>query len=135
MARWYDASSVLPAVWNPGCTVNALTAVETAELYWACLEAQRNVGLPWDVFKRIPRELKCICPLERRITWRSPEPGLRLMTTMRVYSAECAQEMLRAIEFDAVAALASGYKSAKANFIKAVVNYQQYILALNQYGY
>ena len=111
-----------------------LTATETAELYWACLETQRNAGLPWDTFKRIPIELQRISPLERRLTWRSPEPGLRLLTTMRVYSAECAAELCQAIEYSILAELSNGYNSAKQNFITAVCKYQQNILSLNYYG-
>lgn len=111
-----------------------LTATETAELYWACLETQRNAGLPWDTFKRIPIELQRISPLERRLTWRSPEPGLRLLTTMRVYSAGCAAELCRAIEYSILAELSNGYASAKQNFITAVCKYQQNILSLNYYG-
>ena len=115
--------------------MNPLTADETAELYWQCLESQRNVGLSWDVFKRIPKELQRVSPLERRITWRSPEPGLRLMSTMRVYSAERAANLLTAIEFDILAELANGYAVAKQNFITALRLYQQHIISLNYYGY
>ena len=112
-----------------------LTATETAELYWACLESQRNVGLPWDVFKRIPLHLQRVSPLERRITWRSPEPGLRLMSTMRVYSAERAADLLTAIDYDILAELANGYDVAKQNFITALRMYSQHIISLNYYGY
>jgi len=115
--------------------MKALTAEETAELYWQCLESQRNVGLPWDVFKHIPLHLQRVSPLERRITWRSPEPGLRLMSTMRVYSAERAANLLTAIEFDILAELANGYAVAKQNFITALRLYQQHIISLNYYGY
>lgn len=112
-----------------------LTAEETAKLYWQCLESQRNVGLPWDVFKRIPLHLQRISPLERRITWRSPEPGVHLMCTMRVYSAECAADLLAAIGFNILAELAKGYDVAKQNFITALRLYSQHIISLNYYGY
>ena len=115
--------------------MNTLTAEETAELYWQCLESQRNVGLSWDVFKRIPLHLQRVSPLERRITWRSPEPGLRLMSTMRVYSAERAAELLAAIGYDILAELAKGYDVAKQNFIIALRLYSQHIISLNYYGY
>lgn len=115
--------------------MNPLTADETAELYWLCLREQRNVGLSWDVFKRIPLELRRIAPLERRITWRSPEPGVRLMCCMRVYSAERAQTLLTAIEYDILAELAKGYDVAKQNFITALRLYSQHITSLNHYGY
>ena len=115
--------------------MTSLTATEVAELYWACLEAQRNVGCPWDVFKRIPPELQRVAPLERRITWRSPEPGVRLMGTMRVYSAERASALLAALEYDVVTELAKGYDVAKNNFITALQLYSQHINSLNYYGY
>ena len=115
--------------------MNPLPVEQVAELYWQCLESQRNVGLPWDVFKRIPLHLQRVSPLERRITWRSPEPGLRLMSTMRVYSAECAAELLTAIEYDILAELAKGYDVAKQNFITALRLYSQHIITLNYYGY
>lgn len=111
--------------------MNPLTADETAELYWQCLEYQRNVGLPWDVFKRIPLHLQRVSPLERRITWHSPEPGLRLMSTTRVYSAERAAELLAAIEYDILAELAKGYDVAKQNFTTALRLYSQHISSLN----
>lgn len=115
--------------------MNPLTATETAELYWACLETQRNAGLPWDTFKRIPLHLQRISPLERRITWRSPEPGVRLMCTMRVYSAERAAALLTAIEYDILAELAKGYDVAKQSFITTLRVYSQHIISLNYYGY
>ena len=115
--------------------MNLLTADETAELYWQCLKSQRNVGLPWDVFKRIPLHLQRISPLERRITWRSPEPGVRLMCTVRVYSAERAAALLTAIEYNILAELAKGYDAAKQNFITALRLYSQHIISLNYYGY
>lgn len=115
--------------------MNSLTPTEVAELYWQCLESQRNVGLPWDVFKRIPLHLQRVSPLERRITWRSPEPGVRLMCTMRVYSAERAAALLTAIEYDILAELAKGYDVAKQNFITALRMYSQHIISLNYYGY
>lgn len=115
--------------------MNPLTLTEVAELYWQCLEAQRNVGLPWDVFKRIPLHLQRVSPLERRITWRSPEPGVRCMSTMRVYSAERAAELLTAIEYNILAELAKGYDVAKQNFIAALRLYSQHIISLNYYGY
>ena len=115
--------------------MTTLTETEVAELYWQCLESQRNVGLPWDVFKRIPLHLQRVSPLERRITWRSPEPGLRCMSTMRVYSAERAAALLAAIEYDILAELAKGYDVAKQNFITALWLYSQHIISLNYYGY
>ena len=115
--------------------MNPLTVDETAELYWQCLESQRNVGLSWDVFKCIPLHLQRVSPLERRITWRSPEPGVRLMCTMRVYSAERAAALLTAIEYDILAELAKGYDVAKQNFITALRMYFQHVISLNYYGY
>ena len=115
--------------------MNPLTIDEVGELYWQCLESQRNVGLPWGVFKRIPLHLQRVAPLERRITWRSPEPGVRLMCTMRVYSAERAAALLTAIEYDILAELARGYDVAKQNFITALRMYSQHIISLNYYGY
>lgn len=110
-----------------------LTAAETAELYWQCLEAQRNVCLHWDVFKCIPYELQRIAPLKRCITWRYRERGVRLMFAHREYSTERANAMLQAIEFDIVAELRTGYDTAKQNFIDAVLKYQRYILTINYY--
>ena len=116
--------------------MNPFTAEETAELYWLCLRDQRNAGLSWDVFKRIPVHLQRVSPLERRLTWRSPEPGLRLLTTMRVYSAERAAALLTAIEYDILAELSKGYDVAKQNFITALRLYSQHTISLNYYyGY
>lgn len=115
--------------------MNQLTTDEVGELYWQCLEAQRNVGLPWEVFKRIPLHLQRVSPLERRITWRCPEPGLRLMDTMRVYSAERAADLLTAIEYDILTELAKDYDVAKQKFIAALRLYSQHIISLNYYGY
>lgn len=111
-----------------------LTAAETAELYWQCLEAQRNVGLHWDVFKCIPYELQRIAPLKRCIAWRYPERGVRLKTAHRVYSTERAESMLDVLQYDLYSELNAGYDSAKQNFIAAVLRYQRYILTLNYYG-
>lgn len=115
--------------------MNPLTVDETAELYWKCLESQRNAGLSWGVFKRIPQHLQRVAPLERRITWRRPEPGLRCMGTTRVYSAERAANLLAAIEYDIMAELTKGYDVAKQNFIAALRAYSRHIIALNYYGY
>ena len=115
--------------------MNPLTIDEVGALFWQCLESQRNVGLPWDVFKRIPLHLQRVSPLERRITWRVLEPGVRLMCTMRVYSAERAAALLTAIEYDILAELAKGYDVAKQNFITTLRMYSQHITSLNYYGY
>ncbi|QFP93604.1 hypothetical protein [Pectobacterium phage CX5] len=109
------------------------TATEVAELYWKCLEHQRNVGVTWEVFKYIPEELQRIAPLERRIVYRYHERGVRLMFAHREYSTERANAMLQAIEFDIVAELRTGYDTAKQNFIDAVLKYQRYILTINYY--
>lgn len=114
--------------------MSTLTAEEVAELYWKCLETQ-SCHCPWILFKRIPHELQRVAPLERRIVYRSPEPGLRLMQAIRLYSPERAQELLSVLEFDMLKELSSGYSVAKRNFIKAVVRYQEYTLSLNYYGH
>lgn len=114
--------------------MNQLPVEQVAELYWKCLENQRNVGLHWDVFKCIPYELQHIAPLKRCIAWHYPERGVRLKTAYRVYSTERAESMLDVLQYDLYSELNAGYDSAKQNFIAAVLMYQRYILTLNYYG-
>lgn len=112
-----------------------LTPLETAQLYWQCLETQRNFGLPWDVFKRVPPELQMISPLMRRITWRSPEPGVRLMCTMRVYCPDMAAHLLHCIGFDLLGNLQQhGYEQTNKLFNMAVLSWYENIKSLQHYG-
>lgn len=115
--------------------MNALTPLETAQLYWQCLEAQRNVGLPWEVFKRIPVELRSISPIKRRITWCSPEPGVRLMCTVRVYCPSMAGHLLERIGFNLLWNLEQyGYEQTNKLFNMAVLSWYENTKSLQYYG-
>jgi len=103
--------------------MNPRTVQETAELFWLCLERQQNIIGPWEQFKLIPSILQRIAPLKRRITYRSPEPGVRLVCTMRVYDAEAAKALCAALEYNPVQSLALGYKEAQSQFYAAVQRY------------
>ncbi|AXY82049.1 hypothetical protein HOU72_gp38 [Pectobacterium phage Khlen] len=114
--------------------MNQLTPREVAVLYWQCLEQQRNCIGSWDVFKRIPAVLQPIAPVRRCITYRSPEKGVRLMCTMRMFDAEAAEKLCAVLEYNLVQSLASGYKEAQNEFYAAVQRYYECTLAYQYYA-
>lgn len=114
--------------------MNPRTVQETAELFWLCLERQQNIIGPWEQFKLIPSILQRIAPLRRRITYRSPEPGVRLVCTMRVYDAEAAKALCAALEYNPVQSLSRGYKVAQNEFYEAVQRYFEYRTACMYYA-
>lgn len=114
--------------------MNTLTVRETAELFWLCLEQQRNCIGSWDTFKRIPAVLQPVAPVRRCITYRHPEKGVHLMCTMRVYDAEAAVRLCAALEYNPVQSLSRGYKVAQNEFYEAVQRYYEYRTACVYYA-
>ncbi|AZF94982.1 hypothetical protein [Pectobacterium phage Zenivior_B1] len=114
--------------------MNPLTPRETAELFWLCLEQQRNCVGSWDVFKHIPPVLQVIAPLRRCITYRSTEKGVRLVRTMRMFDAEAAEKLCAVLDYNLVQSLASGYKEAQNEFYAAVQRYYECTLAYQYYA-
>lgn len=52
---------------SPMPDLTPLTVQEVAALYWRMLETQSNAGLTWDTYRRIPDELKPLCPCECKL--------------------------------------------------------------------
>lgn len=111
-----------------------LTVQEVAALYWRMLETQSNAGLTWDIYRRIPDELKPLCPCERRLRHVRRE-GVVLLDTLRTYSASVASSALGELCFSIVAELAArGYAGAFKAFSGALRQHYRNACAVRYYG-
>ncbi|QBP32908.1 gp8 [Shigella phage Buco] len=111
-----------------------LTVSEVAALYWRMLETESNAGLTWDSYRRIPDELKPLCPCERRLRHVRREDVV-LLDTLRTYSPECAAQSLAKLQFPIVAELTTrGYAGAFKAFSSVLRQYYREACAIHYYG-
>ena len=112
--------------------MNDLTVQEVAALYWACLEAQNNVGITWEVFSRIPCTLRDIAPLKRRLRKTRSADGVQLLGTVREFCPNAAKKTCEAIGWE-LSELLNGIEHAKSSFFKRLCEYHEYKRALLYY--
>ena len=119
---------------NTTLNLTSLTVHEVAALYWRMLETQNNAGLTWDIYRRIPDELKPICPCVRKLR-RVRREGVTLLDTLRVYDSGVADRALSKLGFDIIAELTTrGYAGAFRAFTAAIRSYYRAQCAYNYYG-
>ena len=93
-----------------------LTVPEVAALYWRMLETQNTAGLDWELYQRIPNELKPLCPC-RRVVRRDRRADAELLSAYRVYSESAAISALEKLGFNLFSELAEkGYHGAYKKF-------------------
>lgn len=110
-----------------------LTIPEVAALYWRMLETQSNAGLTWDLYRRIPDELKELCPCQRKIRHVRRVDAV-LLDTYRVYSEQTAITVLEKLGFNLFAELTErGYAGAYAAWQRAIRQYYRAVCAFNYY--
>lgn len=110
-----------------------LTVQEVAALYWRMLETQSNAGLTWDMYRRIPNELKELCPCQRKIRHVRRTDAV-LLDTYRVYSEQAAISALEKLGFNLFSELTTrGYAGAYAAWYRALRQYYRAVCASNYY--
>lgn len=109
------------------------TISEVAALYWRMLETQSNAGLTWDLYKRIPNELKPLCPCERRLR-RIRRDGVELLDTYRTYTEAAASASLEKLGYDITRELTvRGYHGAYKAFCRSLRCYYRAAWASSYY--
>lgn len=110
-----------------------LAVQEVAALYWRMLETQSNAGLTWDLYKRIPDELKPLCPCARRLR-RIRREGVELLDTYRTYTDAAASTALEKLGYSITTELAArGYHGAYMAFCRSLRSYYRAARASNYY--
>lgn len=117
----------------PNPEQSELTIPEVASLYWRMLETQSNAGLTWDLYRRIPNELKELCPCQRKLRHVRRDNTV-LLDTYRVYSEQKAISALEKLGFNLFAELTErGYAGAYAAWQRALHRYYRAACAFNYY--
>lgn len=111
-----------------------LTVPEVAALYWRMLETQNTAGLDWELYQRIPNELKPLCPCQRKIRY-VRKADVEVRTAYRAYSESAAISALEKLGFNLFSELAErGYHGAYKKFCSDLRLYSRAARAFAYYA-